>query len=237
MSLVFKTSEECILEFAAPPGGDDWMPVTAARVSFNRDDTTGNDVARDRKLMKYLADHGHTSCFEHQTATFVIECPLFVRSQIMRHRTFSYNEVSRRYTSEDLAMWAPIVLRPQHQTSRQCSADTTLDPSAHEFAYAHYDSQIRNAVVTYDKMLELGVAREQARAVLPQAMLTRFYMSGNLRNWVHFLKLRKDGHAQEEVQIVARRIEAKLREVWPESMNALMGEVEVASPQGELFPV
>ena len=103
---MFKTSEECDVVLISS-GGDDWMPVTAARVSFGRDLTTERDEARDKKLMKYLADHKHMSCFEHQTATFMIECPLFVRSQIHRHRTFSFNEISRRYTDENLEFWIP----------------------------------------------------------------------------------------------------------------------------------
>ena len=74
----------------------------------------------------------------------------------------------------------------------------------------------------YNNLLKEGVCREQARAVLPQSLLTRFYMTGNLRNWAHFLKLRLDSHAQPEVQIIAQRIEAELRKLWPLPMDALM---------------
>jgi thymidylate synthase (FAD) len=81
----------------------------------------------------------------------------------------------------------------------------------------------------YESLLEQGVCREQARAILPQSLLTKFYMTGNLRNWVHFIRLRKDNHAQYEVQVVARRIEQALRKLWPNSMEALLPNDSVST--------
>jgi len=108
--MMFKTSEECKLKLVAHTSlvesddwsNADWLPVSAARASFGKEDKTGQDEKADRKLLKFLADHRHVSCFEHNYATFLIECPLFVRSQIMRHASFKFNEVSRRYTSEQI---------------------------------------------------------------------------------------------------------------------------------------
>ena len=104
-------------------GGETWpesarfLPVSAARASFGNEDKTGDDEAADLKLMKYLADHEHLTPFEYNHATFLVECPLFIRSQIMRHRTFAFNEISRRYTSEDIAFWVPEKWRAQSKSN------------------------------------------------------------------------------------------------------------------------
>lgn len=216
---MFRTSEECDVVLISS-GGDDWMPVTAARVSFGRDLTTERDEARDKKLMKYLADHKHMSCFEHQTATFMIECPLFVRSQIHRHRSMAFNEISRRYTEENLEFWIPTTLRKQSEDNKQGSEGTVSS-----WEYPQLDGDFRAAadrsILTYNRLLSAGVAREQARSVLPQSLLTRFYATANLRNWANFLELRLDAHAQREVQIVAEKVSKQLHELWPNSMEAI----------------
>lgn len=230
----FKTSEECLLKLVAhtmmvEEDEEDavlrskvdarWLPVCAARASFGKENKTGADPAADTKLMFFLSREGHTSVFEHQSATFLIECPLFIRSQIMRHRTFSYNEISRRYTSEQIAFWKPTTYRKQATKNKQCSDGVLLAAASSSLQYS---DSVRLCVKAYEGLLNAGVCREQARAVLPQSLLTRFYMTGNLRNWAHFLKLRLDSHAQPEVQIIAQRIEAELRKLWPLPMDALM---------------
>jgi thymidylate synthase (FAD) len=234
---MFKTSEQCLIELVARSvgmldaddtstySGDlDFMPCSAARVSFGNEDKTGQDVGKDRKLMKYLADHKHMTPFEYQHATFLIECPLFIRSQIHRHRTFSYNEISRRYTDENLEFWIPDTWRGQSKSNRQASTEEVVAydgfyiPGATTFSYKQ---MMELSLEMYYEMMQQGVAREQARAVLPQSLLTKFYMGGTLRNWAHFIELRRDEHAQKEVQIVAVRIADKLRELWPESCDAL----------------
>lgn len=267
---MFKTIQQCRLDLVAhtaavpvvgtgsAPGDTiskrwktpdvDFLPASAARVSFGKEDKTGQDPEADRKLMKYLADHEHMTPFEHQSATFLVEVPLFIRSQIMRHRTFAYNEISRRYTDENLEFWIPDVFRGQAANNRQAS-DGTLDhtnftsylgwqknkldipipmgTSNGNDGFEMWRWSCYNAWHTYLGMLENGVCREQARAILPQSLLTKFYMTGNLRNWAHFIRLRKDAHAQKEVQVVAERIEAELRKLWPTAVGVLLGE-EVA---------
>lgn len=227
MQTKFKKIEECRLELISATkdmgfsGRDiDFMPAHAARVSF------GNEVEdrpekQDAKLMRYLADHQHMTPFEYQHATFMIECPLFIRSQIHRHRTFSFNEISRRYTSEDIEFWVPTTWRKQAESNRQASSGDVSHQVAESTTEA-YRTMCDTQAQFYAEMLRVGVAREQARAVLPQSLLTRFYMGGNLRNWVHFLKLRMDSHAQPEVQCIASRIYQQLADLWPNSMRALM---------------
>lgn len=272
---MFKTSEQCQLELVAHTvlaspislGGipekfhdhpvnayaqeyADWLPVSAARASFSREDKTGEDEKADRKLMKFLADHRHVSCFEHNFATFLVECPMFVRSQIMRHKSFSFNEVSRRYTSEKIEFWIPahvpdaaevsLVWRKQAKSNKQCSTEETVPGNTsifNQYGYTTYNqygaATVSNQYFTiteacmrnYEELIKAGVCREQARAVLPQSLLTRFYMSGNLRSWWSFLSSRLKEDTQWETRLVAQRIEKKLREIWPESLNALLGEV------------
>jgi len=222
---VFKTSEECAVELIAytqaiGDGVMDRFPAQAARVSF-ANDRTAHSGAQDAKLINYLADHEHLTPFEYQHATLMIECPLFIRSQIHRHRTFSFNEISRRYTDEDIEFWIPTIFRKQAETNRQASDGVfAADDSAG--LKQNYMTECKAQERTYFRYLEVGVAREQARAILPQSLLTRFYMGGNLRNWAHFLKLRLDGHAQPEVQIVAQKVHTILHGLWPTSLEALM---------------
>lgn len=225
---MFKTIHECNLELVSH-GGTDFMPCSAARVSFGNEDKTGQDVDKDVKLMHYLAKHQHMTPFEHQSATFLVEVPLFIRSQIMRHRTFAYNEISRRYTDENLEFWLPTIVRGQAKNNRQASSDDIIEsllPDSEDGQAAPtigvFTGSVISSIENYNSLVLAGVAREQARAVLPQSLLTKFYMTGNLRNWCHFLSLRLDSHAQYEVQVVAKRIEAELTKLWPNSMAALM---------------
>jgi len=201
--------------------GSDLSIVNAARVSFGK--KSEKLKQKDKDLIKYLADNEHYSPFEHVTCTIVVECPLYIRSQIHRHRTFSYNEISRRYTSENIEFYIPPVddIRMQSSDNKQASRGS-LDHASADNAQYLIEELCRKAKQTYDELLELGVAREQARSVLPVCTMTKFYMSGNLRNWVHFLKLRLHPHAQKEARIVAEQVLAVLKEKFPEGVKALM---------------
>jgi thymidylate synthase (FAD) len=201
--------------------GTDATPARSARVSLDND-TADSTPAKDAKLVKYLVAHEHLSPFEHCVATLRVKVPLFVARQVMRHRTFAFNEVSRRYTDEGVELLRMDALRRQHDTRLQCSTDdeVILD---HELEELVEDSQMR-ALYAYRQMLSAGVAREQARAVLPQSMMTTFWMSGSLRNWAHFLRLRLDAHAQPEAQELARGVASILRSLYPVSLDALLGE-------------
>lgn len=222
MSVTFRTIHECRLDLVSftETGTEmnmDFMPCSSARVSFGNEDKTGSDKYADIKLMKYLADNQHMTPFEYQHATFLVEVPLFIRSQIHRHRSFSFNEISRRYTSEDLEFWIPDTFRGQAKSNKQAS-DGVVDVAGGTDNWQHYAGV---CLGYYESLLEQGVAREQARAVLPQSLLTKFYMGGNLRSWAHFIELRRDEHAQFEVRVPADRIAEKLRQLWPESCKAL----------------
>lgn len=198
--------------------GDDLTVVNSARVSFGVSKQVLDE--KDKKLINYLAKHKHFTPFEHCSLTVLVECPLYIRSQIMRHRTFSYNEISRRYTSEDLKFYLPEY-RTQHKSSKQCSAGS-LDPFLNDILQKHTEVSHQASLGLYSKLIDAGVAREQARGVLPQNLMTSFWMSGNLRNFSAFLSLRLDEHAQEEVRLIAEDIKAIIEEKFPIAGKALM---------------
>jgi thymidylate synthase (FAD) len=207
--------------------GSDLTVVNAARVSFSAHKkpnqgkyTVSSEFnSKDEKLIGYLADNWHTSPFEHCTITFRIKCPLFIARQIMRHRTFSYNEISRRYTSKDIEFWMPEQIRLQSEHNLQCSAGVLHKEKSTEVLET-YKQFIEDAYALYEQLIEVGIAREQARAVLPQSMHTSFYMTGNLLNWVKFINLRDHKDAQPEVRIIAKSIVKKLIRLYPVSMSA-----------------
>lgn len=200
--------------------GSDFTVVDAARVSYNRDEEHDAFTVRDERLLYYLASHGHTSPFEHCVITFMVKCPIFVARQWMRHRTFSYNELSRRYTSEEIDFYIPSSWRAQDEENRQGSKDA-LETSVPSL---WLKTLVDAAVEHYNDAIEIGVAREQARMFLPQNLYTRFYVTGNLHNWVHFIKLRDHEDAQWEIRRYAAGIREMLQELYPVSMEALFRE-------------
>jgi len=197
--------------------GTDRTAVESARVSFNSDSFNGFDDEplddRDEKLLKFLIRSGHTSVHEHSVLTFRITCPMYIRSQIMRHRTFSYNEISRRYTSKGIEFFTPQHFRKQAEKNLQCSSEEGVDNQIEVLNV--YEDAIQQCKKAYDKLLSLGVSREQARGVLPTCTYTSFYMTGNLNNWFKFLKLRLDDHAQEEVKVIAQEIQRVISDYFP----------------------
>lgn len=197
--------------------GSDLTVVNAARISF--DSKSQKLTSKDKKLIDYLAKNKHMSPFEHNSLSVLIECPLYIRSQIQRHRTFSYNEVSRRYTAENLEFFVPETIRKQSKDNKQSSEGLIDYPL---LAKECFEALHEQALIAYNKLLIMGVSREQARGVLPQNLNTKFYMTGNLRNWIHFIELRQHKHAQEEVQFIAQEIKKIVETHFPESCKSLL---------------
>jgi len=162
--------------------GSDLTIVNSARVSFGKHKEELDE--KDERLVNYLVRHRHTSTFEHNVITFRFVVPCFVRSQHHRHRTWSYNEISRRYTDVNIQFYEPTEFRTQHKSNRQASnPDETADPMlftpverTSEAVRKHHEESMR----LFDKMIEAGVCREQARGVLPQNMYTEYYGTVNL---------------------------------------------------------
>ncbi len=191
--------------------GSEATIVNAARVSFGKLKKEMDE--RDVTLLHYLIDNKHTSPLEHLVFTFSIHCPLFIRGQWHRHRTWSYNEISRRYTEVDLEFYTPPKLRRQAETNRQASVDSP------DFDDGELRRLIRehnqNSLALYDKLLEAGVCREQARGILPQNMMVTFWGTVNLSNLLHFLELRDSEHAQWEIREYAKAIKQLIKPVIP----------------------
>jgi thymidylate synthase (FAD) len=204
--------------------GNDKTIVNSARVSFGRDNKR-DLVERDQKLIKYLVKHKHTSTLEHNVVTLMFEVPLFVRSQHMRHRTWSYNEISRRYTDVDMKFYIPQGFRTQHESNRQASKDILVDPvidndlpdfTASSLVMKHHKDSLK----LYNRLLSGGVCREQARGVLPQNLYTRYYATVNLNNLLKFIDLRLHEGAQWEIQQVAKACLDIATELWPFTVSA-----------------
>lgn len=202
--------------------GSDLTIVNAARVSFGAHRDEHND--KDIKLIKYLISHKHTSTLEHNIVTFRFKVPLFIRSQHHRHRTWSFNEISRRYTEENLEFYEPSSFRTQHKSNRQASnVENQIDPvitfdgiQASQALRVHH----KNSLLLFDQLVEAGVCREQARGVLPQNLYTTYYGTIDLNNLLKFLELRTHDGAQWEIQEVARACGRIATQLWPETMKA-----------------
>jgi len=191
--------------------GTETTIVNAARVSFGKIKSEMEE--RDVKLLEYLIAHKHTSPLEHMVFTFSVHCPLFVRGQWHRHRTWSYNEISRRYTEIDLECYTPRELRRQAESDRQASvADPDFDST--ELSKAIFDHN-RQSLELYEKLLTSGVCREQARGVLPQNMMVTFWGTVDLSNLLHFLELRDSEHAQYEIREYAQAIKKLIKPIVP----------------------
>ena len=184
--------------------------VYIARVSNPGNQT---NMTTAPKLIRYLIDYKHWSPFEMVDITFEIETSRAISAQLIRHRSFSFQEFSTRYSSVDRV--EPIEMRLQAETNRQSSTTVT-----HEFDDL-VESAVGLAFDLYNKMLEEGVARETARMILPMATQTRLYMKGSLRSWIHFLAVRDDEHAQKEAQLIAKEIKRELIKLFPNVAEAL----------------
>ena len=207
--------------------GSDLTIVNSARVSFGVEKEELD--ARDKKLINYLVKHRHTSTFEHNVVTFKFVVPLFVRSQHMRHRTWSYNEISRRYTDKDLAFYCPNAFRTQHKSNRQSSNQDEInpilypdlsDPAFGISCMQELRSHVGRSVILFENLMAAGVCREQARMVLPQNLYTEYYGTCNLNNLLKFIDLRTHEGAQQEIQDVAKACLEIARELWPEAVQA-----------------
>lgn len=211
--------------------GDDLTVVNSARVSFG---VQKHELsARDIKLVKYLIKHKHTSTLEHCAVTFKFTVPLYIRSQHHRHRTWSYNEISRRYTDKDYRFYTPKEFRTQHKSNRQASnADELVDPCVlqqqnyglvpvkHPKASELYLQHCEKSLALFKDLVRSGVCREQARGVLPQTTYTEYYGTVNLNNLMKFIGLRIHDGAQWEIVQVAKACLQIARDLYPISVSA-----------------
>ncbi len=195
--------------------GDDLSIVQAARVSYGQG-AKGDD--KDKKLIRYLYTHKHTSPFEMVEFKFHVRCPIFVARQWIRHRTWNYNEYSMRYSDAISDYYVPATWRKQDVKNKQGSTDP-LSAEVNEELREKYRRQCDEAFKLYDELIRDGIAREMARFVVPVGTYTEFYGKIDLGNLLKFLMLRDDPHAQWEIQVYARAIKELVQPHVPWTME------------------
>jgi len=212
--------------------GNDLSVVNAARVSFGRKShekgydqfvidgyykTCPHISTKDRKLIKYLAKHDHWTPFAHTSITFHIKAPIFVARQLGKHQVgLVWNEISRRYVDDTPELYIPDEWRLAAEDKKQGSSDETTEYSiqpAHVFA-----------LQCYQNMLELGIAPEQARIVLPQSTYTEWYWTGSLYAFSRVCTLRIQKDAQKETRTVAEELFTRCEQLFPVSWEMIQTE-------------
>lgn len=194
--------------------GSDLDVVNAARVSYGK--TADKLSERDKKLINYLIEHEHTSPFEHNQLSFRVKCPIYVARQWMRHRMNSYNEISYRYVKAKLEFYIPKNWRYQDNNNKQSSIGEFKDTNLEKM----YKESIESIMKNYEILLESGVSREQARGLLPLSTYTEFIYTCNLHSLMHFLKLRLNKNAQNEIRAYATGLLKLATPYFPESLKA-----------------
>ena len=191
--------------------GSDLSVVNAARVSFAK---VKKDLdAKDEKLIKYLALWGHWSPFAHATMSFRIKAPIFVARQLVKHQVgLSWNEVSRRYVSDEPELYKIDKWRGKPVNSKQGSAG---EVELSDLAKVSYDKIMEGCKILYDQLLGEGVAPEQARAVLPQTMMTEWIWSGSVYAFSRVCNQRIKPNAQRETGEVAEEIVKVMEQHFP----------------------
>jgi thymidylate synthase (FAD) len=202
------------LQWATPNADKAIMKM--ARVS-----NPANQDSENARLLYYCMEHGHVSPFEMASACMEINTTRDIGRQILRHRSFSFQEFSQRYA--DVSQLPEMELREcrlQDAKNRQNSIETN-DLSLIGNFYALQDDIWVRAWDAYYIALDMGIAKEQARALLPEGLTpSRLYMNGTMRSWIHYLKQRLDPSTQKEHRLIAKQVLAELRVVAPVTMGA-----------------
>jgi len=197
--------------------GNDMSVVRSARVSYGNE-TKGEEA--DKKLINYLMKHNHGTPFEHLNFTFHIKAPIFIARQWFRHRIGSFNEISGRYVKLDLDFWSPDEWRINDKQNLQSSSFKKLSKEEIAELESSLEYTYKYISVTYDHLIAQGVAREQARAILPVGTYTEFYWTVNARSLFNFIKLRTHESAQKEMQDYGNIIYEIAKETAPWTFEA-----------------
>ncbi len=170
------------------------------------------------KLLSYCIKHGHWSVFEQATMTVEIQTSRAISAQILRHRSFSFQEFSQRYAAVN--SFEKYEARRQDTKNRQNSIDDMSQADKEWFEYAQEEVQ-KSAMWHYEEALKRGIAKEQARFLLPMSASTKLYMTGNIRSWIHYLELRCGNGTQLEHKVIADAIKAVFIKELPIISEAL----------------
>ncbi len=215
--------------------GSDLTVVNSARVSFGKRKTTLSDG--DKKLIAFLAEHRHWSPFRHVQLQFHCKVPEFVARQWYKHvvgiayseaptNDHAWNEISMRYVdASEFKFYTPDGFRAQSENNKQASTDVHVkDPDGK--LMQEYQTHCQRSMDIYHNLLEHGVAREQARGVLPLNIYTEFYWTVSLQALVNFIQLRQHEGAQYEIRLYADALSQLARQIVPVSFDALFGEAK-----------
>lgn len=208
-----------LISYSQPPAevelNPDLLQMVAycARVS---NPNNQNNEETSEKLVKYLIKHKHWSPLEMVSACIEINCPRDIARQILRHRSFSFQEFSQRYAdpTEDLN-FVTREARLQDKKNRQNSIEN-LDESINYIWESYQEVIIERTKQAYDWAIEAGIAKEQARAVLPEGLtMSRMYVNGTLRSWIHYIELRSANGTQKEHMDIAKAVGDVIYKIFP----------------------
>jgi thymidylate synthase (FAD) len=205
--------------------GSDLSTVNSARVSFDKEVEAVE--ARDEKLIKYLADHKHMTPFRHNQIQIRCHAPIFLARQLGKHQAgLSWNEVSRRYVDSIPEFYMPDEWRGRPDGSIKQGSGGVVEYVDEERGYSmssYYSDLVGIMNRNYNFLLNIGIAPEMARMVLPQSMMTSWYWTGNLLAFAHVYKERIAEGAQLEAQHFAKELDKVIRPLFPVSWSALVG--------------
>ena len=209
--------------------GDDLTPVNAARVSFGSKSETFEE--KDRRLSKFLIKHKHFSPFRHQHVMFIIKAPEFVMRQWYKHvvgiettsahvtKDHAWNEISGRYVPYD-EFYEPTEFRKQSEDNKQASDGLVEDQIKATMMWREAQTK---TIETYKELLDMGMAKEQARSILPLTVYTKVWWTASFQSIMNFIELRDEPTSQVEIQEYARALKEIMLDIFPETTN-LWGE-------------
>ena len=201
--------------------GSDLTVVNAARVSFDKQHAEFDDE-KDTRLIRYLAKHDHWTPFAHPQIQVRVTVPLFIAAQLKRHEVGkSLNEVSRRYVQSEPEFY-PLVWRRRPDGSVKQGSGAEFGEMEQALHSAEAERALNACIRAYKRLLDAGVAPEQARAVLPQTLYTSWYWTASLYFYANLCRQRLDSHAQKEAYVVAQAIAKILQPLFPISWKYLM---------------
>lgn len=200
--------------------GNDDSVVNAARVSFAKQADQYTDE-QNARLIKYLARHNHWTPFAHAFITLRFKAPIAIHAQCVKHQVgFAMNTVSRRYVSDRPELFIPeFRLAPEGNIKQGSGA---IYP-ANESVQNVYEQQCNKMINSYIDLIDIGVAPEQARFILPQGVMTEWVWSGSLQAWARFYTQRINPHAQKEIQFLAQEVDKIVGALYPIAWDALTG--------------
>lgn len=197
------------VEFISP----EHFIVYCARVSNPNNQT---NFETSEKLLTYLVAHKHWSPFEHVSCTFEIQTSRAIAAQILRHRSFTFQEFSQRYSSNSNI--EPIEWRLQGKTNRQVGIEEVKLPSPLD---ENINKCLQNSKELYQELIKNGIAKECARMILPLTTSTIIYMTGSLRSWIHYIDLRTTPDTQKEHRDIAIEVQKEVTKEFPLVAKAL----------------